>query len=315
MKVRIALRGFKNKISNIVLIHPKFNEMKLVMTLLVKNEEDIIEENIIFHKSMGVDSFIVTDNNSTDKTKEILSKYKDKGWIKEIIEEKGEDISQQEWVDRMIKLAADKYKADWIINADADEFWYSKSGNLKKYIKNSNSNVIKCNIYNMLPTEVGKFYLSDWLVEKNVDNSMQNYNLSKFNIFTKQIPKVIHRSKGYKQIFTGNHFVKMKLQREEISSDIKIYHFSIRSLEHFKNKMINGGKAYERNSKLKNNIGEHWRYFYEGWKEGTLNLDEEYDKSIASKYHKQFIEENIIVKNDELKNYLTNILKENGYDE
>lgn len=157
MKVRIALRGFKNKISNIVLIHPKFNEMKLVMTLLVKNEEDIIEENIIFHKSMGVDSFIVTDNNSTDKTKEILSKYKDKGWIKEIIEEKGEDISQQEWVDRMIKLAADKYKADWIINADADEFWYSKSGNLKKYIKNSNSNVIKCNIYNMLPTEVGNF--------------------------------------------------------------------------------------------------------------------------------------------------------------
>lgn len=91
------------------------------MTLLVKDEEDIIEENLRFHRSMGVDGFIVTDNNSTDKTPEILKKYKEKGWILEIIEEKATGYEQKKWVHRMIKIAKNKYKAKWIINADADE--------------------------------------------------------------------------------------------------------------------------------------------------------------------------------------------------
>ena len=45
---------------------------RLVMTLLVKNEEDMLERNLCFHKRMGVDAFIVTDNNSTDRTPEII---------------------------------------------------------------------------------------------------------------------------------------------------------------------------------------------------------------------------------------------------
>ncbi|WP_019908929.1 glycosyltransferase family 2 protein [Paenibacillus sp. HW567] len=304
--VKRKMSAFKKNFSSVFIKHPKLDEMKLVMTILVKNEEDIIEENILFHKSMGVDSFIVTDNNSTDKTKDILLKYREKGWIEEIIEEKGEDISQQVWVDRMIELAIDRYKADWIINADADEFWYSKSEDLKKTIATSNSNVIKCNIFNMLPAQEGKFYSSNLMVKKYIED-IDSYNLSKFNIFTKQIPKVIHRAKGYIQIFTGNHYVKMRFQREEISDDIEIFHFSIRSLNHFKNKMINGGKAYERNKKLNKNIGEHWRYYYEGWKSGVLDLNEEYEKSVAFEYHELFLEQGILVHNNELKNYLTKL--------
>lgn len=55
-----------------------------MMTLLVRNEADIIETNLLFHRQMGVDGFIVTDNNSTDETANILRKYYEKGWIKEI---------------------------------------------------------------------------------------------------------------------------------------------------------------------------------------------------------------------------------------
>lgn len=39
---------------------------RLIMTLLVKNEEELLEKNLLFHKAMGVDAFIVTDNNSAD---------------------------------------------------------------------------------------------------------------------------------------------------------------------------------------------------------------------------------------------------------
>ena len=39
----------------------KAHPSQLIMTLLVKNEESILEENLLFHKAMGVDSFIITD--------------------------------------------------------------------------------------------------------------------------------------------------------------------------------------------------------------------------------------------------------------
>ena len=103
----------------------------LIMTLLVKNEDAMLESNLQFHRAMGVDGFIVTDNNSTDHTMDIIRKYKEKGWIKEVIEEKATDYEQKQWVDRMIWIGKTKYGADWIINADADEFWYAPSGNLK----------------------------------------------------------------------------------------------------------------------------------------------------------------------------------------
>lgn len=75
------------------------------MTLLVKNEEELLEQNLIFHKQMGVDGFIVTDNNSTDHTPDILRKYKELGWIKEIIQEPATDYRQKKWVDRMVWCA------------------------------------------------------------------------------------------------------------------------------------------------------------------------------------------------------------------
>lgn len=71
----------------------------LYMTLLVKNEEELLEQNLIFHKQMGVDGFIVTDNNSTDHTPDILRKYKELGWIKEIIQEPATDYRQKNgWI-------------------------------------------------------------------------------------------------------------------------------------------------------------------------------------------------------------------------
>ena len=50
-------------------------EMKLVMTLKVRDEDDVLEDNLRFHRALGVDFFIVTDNGSVDRTPEILSRY------------------------------------------------------------------------------------------------------------------------------------------------------------------------------------------------------------------------------------------------
>jgi hypothetical protein len=43
--------------------------MRLVMTLLVRDEIDIIRQNIEFHLRHGVDFVIGTDNGSTDEAR------------------------------------------------------------------------------------------------------------------------------------------------------------------------------------------------------------------------------------------------------
>ena len=101
----LLLSKIGHVISEFPLAFKQTKEVKLLMTLLVKNEEGMLEENLQFHKAMGVDGFIITDNNSTDSTPDIIRKYKQKGWIKEVIEEKATNYEQKDWVERMIWTA------------------------------------------------------------------------------------------------------------------------------------------------------------------------------------------------------------------
>jgi hypothetical protein len=104
--------------------------MRLVMTLLARDEADIVDAQIAFHLHAGVDFVIATDNRSQDGTTEILERYERTGHLL-LLREDGLDMRQDEWVTRMARLAATDHGADWVINADADEFWWPRSGSLK----------------------------------------------------------------------------------------------------------------------------------------------------------------------------------------
>ena len=77
---------------------------------------------------------IATDNRSHDGTTEVLEEYARSGQV-QLIREPGEDLRQNEWVTRMARLAATQYGADWVINSDADEFWWPRGASLSEVLE------------------------------------------------------------------------------------------------------------------------------------------------------------------------------------
>ncbi len=272
---------------------------KLIMTMLVKNEAQMLEKNLIFHKQMGVDAFIVTDNNSTDETPEIIKKYQELGWIVDVINERATNYEQKAWVDRMIWRAKTIFGADWVINADADELWFSPSGNLKNEISNTRANVLNVEMRSVYPIENQPFW--KWMHTVKAVLDYEKYDLSQYSIFEKQNKKVIHRTAGYLQISMGNHKVKMLPQLAK-ESEVRVYHYNVRNKEQFLQKMINGGKQLEQHKGRHG--GRHWRYFYKLYKEGKLEA--EYDRVMGTHVFDQLKKDGYIVEDFTIVNFFEN---------
>jgi glycosyltransferase involved in cell wall biosynthesis len=99
------------------------------MTLLARNEADIVDAQVAFHLNAGVDFVVAIDNGSDDATTEILESYQRDGYLD--LTRDGGELNQGEWVTRMARRAATAFEADWVINSDADEFWWPRGGSLK----------------------------------------------------------------------------------------------------------------------------------------------------------------------------------------
>jgi hypothetical protein len=106
--------------------------MKLAMALMVRDEVDVIEDNLRFHRAQGVDFFIVLDNGSTDGTLKILESYEQAG-ILSVVSLRGSLLKVLRNGTTQIGRMAHEMGADWVIHNDADEFWWPVTGsNLKE---------------------------------------------------------------------------------------------------------------------------------------------------------------------------------------
>jgi len=222
------------------------NRVKIVATILAKNEEDIIAKNIEHHINQGVSKFIITDNNSTDKTRSIIEKYSE---VIEIIDEKEEDHNQSKWVTRMARIAC-KLNPDWIVHLDADEFWCGLSElryTQEKYIGNTRVFIhppVGCS-FDFLKM---RFYLD-----------FENF---------KDLPgecKIVHRPDPNLVISHGNHGFENKV-KVVYPHKIWRHHYPIRSYNNFVKKAVGGTKA------LKNRgaVCERWKKWNDLYEQGKL---------------------------------------------
>ena len=61
------------------------------MTLLARDEIDVVDSWLAFHLNAGVDMVIANDNRSADGTTEVLEEYARSGHV-QLIREPGEDM-------------------------------------------------------------------------------------------------------------------------------------------------------------------------------------------------------------------------------
>ena len=101
------------------------------MTLKVRDEADIIEDNLRYHRAQGVDFFVIADTGSTDGTVELLEPYQRAGVVR--LERIGHGIHDMKaGGEEEITRIAGEMGADWVIHNDADEFWWPLTGDLKQ---------------------------------------------------------------------------------------------------------------------------------------------------------------------------------------
>jgi hypothetical protein len=218
--------------------------MKLVMTLLARDEADIVESWLDFHLNAGADFVIATDNRSIDGTTDVLERYAAEGYV-HLIREPGEDLRQNEWVTRMARLAATDFGADWVINSDADEFWWPRGASLRDVLAAVPPR------YGTVGAFLRVFVPRPDSLEPVFERMTVRFSaLAPINdpaSLYKPIRKVIHRAHPEIQVTRGNHaLVDSPFAPLRGWFPVEVFHFPLRSLAQCEHKAELQGTAFER---------------------------------------------------------------------
>lgn len=237
--------------------------MKLVMTLVVRDEADIIDENIRYHIAQGVDYVIAMDHRSEDGTSEILRRHERAGHLR-YLRETSEDFLQGKWVTQLARLAVVDHEAYWVINSDADEFWWPRHGSLKSAIGALDLRVefFVAPRFNFIPRPESLGSLFARMIIREVESR---------NALGGWLPgKVCHRGHPEIVVSSGNHSVRGPALTGLVGeSPLEVLHFPMRTYAQFARKIEAGGRALL--SLPNREVGATWRFLFDLLRQGRLH--------------------------------------------
>jgi hypothetical protein len=208
--------------------------MKLVMTLLARDEADVIDAQLKFHLNAGVDFVIATDNLSRDGTTEILESYARDGHL-HLIRENSEYLRQAEWTTHMGRLAATDFGADWVIHSDADEFWWPRGESLKDVLASipARYGIVRALLRHFVPRPDRASSFSERMIVRMSAQAPINDPRSLF----RPNLKVVHRADPNVTVSIGTQrLIDSPLAPLRGWYPIEFFHFPVRSLEQCKRK-------------------------------------------------------------------------------
>lgn len=240
------------------------------MTLLCRDELDIIASTVGFHLDHGVDFILVTDNGSVDGTTLLLQDFARSGRVR-LLHESEHTHDQGRWVTEMAQLAVTDHDADWVIHCDADEFWWPTSGDLRRQLAVVPTEVDAISVprSNFLPPPADEISLhSEPFYNRQVIRERQSLNA----LGQPLPPKVCHRAHPHVQISDGNHQALFDGKPLSIAPAVglEILHYPVRSFGQLSRKVRQGAEALARNPRVGPEVGNTWRSLYRQLQEGSL---------------------------------------------
>jgi hypothetical protein len=237
--------------------------MRLLMTLVVRDEEELLAANLDYHLAMGVDFVLATDHRSGDATPDILGGYVERG-VARVFREEGEALDQGGWVTRMAEVAAAEHNADWVLNNDADEFWWPVAGTLKDMLAAVPERYGQLAVprHNFIPRPgEGQFW------ERMVIREARSENL----IGGELEPNAIHRAGRAVKIDHGNHWVTGPgMTAAPRIPLIEVLHFPARTYEQLRRKVEHQGSGYGALPDRDPDVGRDQLTVYEVHRRGKL---------------------------------------------
>jgi hypothetical protein len=177
--------------------------MRIVETLLVRDEVDVIDAHLAFHLDAGVDFVIATDHDSGDGTREILERYSRDGYAR-VISETG-PMREVRWRTRMARLAALEHEADWVINADADQFWWPRGGDLRDVLGAVPTRFGAIHAFDrvFVPRPPDDAHFAERMIHRLSPQASVNAPASTY----RPLARVLHRGSPGVSVSLGNHAV------------------------------------------------------------------------------------------------------------
>jgi len=245
--------------------------MRLALTLMVRDEADIVGAMLQHHAEQGVDVFVITDNGSADGTVEIIEEFARDHDV-DLRHDPEHKKQQSRVVSGMARDAATRHHADWVINADADEFWMPIDRALRIH-----------DAVEQYDPEIGAFPVSvvdmtgpparsgtglDRLVYRDVRPLEMLFRVGLHDHSTFD---TMHVADPDVTVLHGNHFVSTPSRgRPPAELALEVLHLPWRSWEQFERKVRNAGLAFAANPELKPSPNHHGLRDYRRLLAGTL---------------------------------------------
>jgi len=239
--------------------------VKVALTLLARDEADVVDAQIAFHLHAGADFVVATDNRSEDGTTEILERYERAGVLR-LLHEDGEDMRQDLWVTRMARLAATEHGADWVINADADEFWWPRSGSLPDVLGAvpERYGVVRGCWRHFLPGPSEDPFFAERMTVRLCAPAHPGDKTTIYHAHQ----KVAHRASPDVRVLPGNHDVEGVGDTLRGWHPLEVLHFSFRSVEQVERKARVGYEGWSRNPEHEPTL--HHLLAYDAYREGRI---------------------------------------------
>lgn len=245
--------------------------MRIVVTMMVRDEADIIGSVLENHLAQGVDQFVITDNGSVDGTAEILEEWAARGLI-DLRHDPAHRKQQGETVSRMAREAATVHGATWVINADADEFWLPKDRSLT--VRDAlaatpeSLGAFPVDVVDMTgaPAEQGT-----GLQRLVYRDSRTLEDLIAIGLHAHSTHDAVHVADPDVVVAQGNHYVSTSSNGlPDPGLQLEVLHLPWRSWAQFSGKVEKSGLAYERNPELRPSPNHHGMRDYRRLRGGTL---------------------------------------------